>query len=188
LKGIPVIMIKNDLSEIPQFSMPAGFIVKTYRSGDEKDWARIEQSVGEFKNRSEALKHFKTEFGPFISDFRERCFFIETEGGEKIGTATAWYNENFLGRPCGRLHWVAIVPEYQGKKLGKPLVQIAMEKMKKFHDCAYLTTQTSSQRAVRIYLDFGFVPYIENTESLRGWQILASRLKHPELKNLVKNF
>jgi GNAT superfamily N-acetyltransferase len=181
-------MLKNDLSEIPKYSLPQGFRVKTYNNGDESEWARIEHSAGEFKTIAEALEHFNIEFGPFLSEFRERCFFVETDKGEKIGTATAWYNDDFLGRPYGRLHWVAITPLYQGKKLSKPLVQFAMERMKKFHNCAYLTTQTTSQKAVLLYLDFGFVPFIDSAESLIGWRILAQHLKHPVLKRYIENF
>ena len=178
-------MLNNDLSKIPKYKLPQGFSVKTYRSGDENEWARIEHAAGEFKTRAEGLEHFNVEFGPFLSEFHERCFFIETSRGEKIGTATAWYNKDFLGRPYGRLHWVAIVPQYQGKKLSKPLVRFAMERMKKYHDCAYLTTQTTTHKAVLLYLQFGFTPFINNAESLRGWRILAHNLNHPVLKHFV---
>lgn len=183
MDNIPVIMLTDDLTEIPVYTLPEGFRAKTYRNGDEYEWARIEHSVGEFKSLDDGLKHFHIEFGPFLSEFQERCFFIETDNGEKIATATAWYNEDFLGKRYGRLHWVAVIPEYQGKKLGKPLVHLAMERMKKHHDRVYLTTQTTSQRAVSLYLDFGFVPFIEDAESLRGWRILAKHLRHPKLKD-----
>ncbi len=183
MDNIPVIMLIDDLTEIPVYNLPEGFQAKTYRNGDECEWARIEHSVGEFKGRDEALKHFNIEFGPFLSEFQERCLFIETDNGEKIATATAWYNEDFLGKRYGRLHWVAVIPEYQGKKLGKSLVHLTMERMKRYHDCVYLTTQTTSQPAVSLYLDFGFVPFVEDTESLRGWRILVKHLRHPKLKD-----
>ena len=180
---IPVIMVAYDLSKIPAYNLSEGFQAKTYQNGDEYEWAMIEQSVGEFKNHEEALKHFNIEFGSFLSEFQERCFFIETEDGKKIATATAWYNNDFLGKRCGRLHWVSVIPEYQGKKLGKPLVYLTMKRMKMFHDRVYLTTHTTKLRAVSLYLDFGFVPFIEDAESLIGWRILAKQLRHPKLKD-----
>ena len=180
---IPVIMVTDDLTKIPVYGLPDGFHAKTYRKGDEYEWSLIEQSVGEFKNTEDALKHFSIEFGPFLDEFQDRCFFIEADNGKKIATATAWYNDNFLGKCYGRLHWVAVIPEYQGKKLGKPLVHLTMKRMEMFHDRVYLTTQTTSQRAVSLYLDFGFVPFVEDAESLRGWRILAKQLRHPKLKD-----
>ncbi|MCK5094311.1 MAG: hypothetical protein KAR18_06275 [Spirochaetes bacterium] len=46
---------------------------------------------------------------------------------------------------------------------------------------AYLTTQTASYRAIKIYLDFGFTPFLDNETSLRAWRALAGYLHHPLL-------
>ena len=58
--------------------------------------------------------------------------------------------------------------------------------MKRFHETAYLTTQTTSFRGVAIYLDFGFLPVVEDEESRRGWRMLAELLKQPSLDKYLE--
>src|SRR5699024_8980243 len=124
-----------------------------FQAGDQINWARIETQAGEFQNEKSALEHFKKEFGPYQYELKKRCLFIETNDGEKIGTTTAWFgqlkeDENIYGR----IHWVGIVPDHQGKKLAKPLLSHALKVLAQFHDKAYLTSQTTSYQAVNMYL------------------------------------
>lgn len=181
MEYISVTMINDNLAEAPYYPLPEGFHSRTYRRGDSISWAKIEASVNEFKSIDKALEHFHSEFGSHEEELKERCFFIQNAVSLKIGTATAWYNDSFLGESYGRLHWVAIRPEYQGRKLGKPLVSLAVERLKELHDKAYLTSQTTSYKAINMYLDFGFRPYLTDDNCLRAWKLLADYLKHPAL-------
>jgi len=70
----------------------------------------------------EALVLFRKELGKYQNKLQNRCLFIEDKEGRCIGTATAWFDNSLFGKHYGRLHWVAIHPEYQGKKPGKPLI------------------------------------------------------------------
>lgn len=202
IEYIPITMINENLSESPYFPMPEGFRGVTYcGKNDDISWAKIESSVNEFKNIDKALEHFHREFGSYEEELKDRCFFIENDDlflslnrycnknieGSKIGTATAWYNNSFLGESYGRLHWIAICPKYQGRKLGKPLVSLAVERLKKLHDKAYLTSQTTSYKAINMYLDFGFRPFLTGDGNcMRAWRLLASHLKHPALAEFLK--
>ena len=59
------------------------------------------------------------------------------------GTTTAWYNEDYRGLPFGRVHWVAIVPEMQGRGLAKPIMSAVCHRLRELgHGRAYLTTTT----------------------------------------------
>ena len=78
------------------------------------------------------------------------------------------------------MRW-GIAPDRQGRGLAKPLVAAAMQALKVRHGRAYLTTQTTSYKAVRIYLDFGFQPYLVDDSDARGWAILADILGEPSL-------
>ena len=60
-------------------------------------------------------------------------------------------------------------------------MSLAVECLKKYHERAYLTTQTTSARGVRIYLDFGFRPVVEDDAAKKGWHILAGVLQDPRL-------
>ena len=110
--------------------------------------------------------------------------FIENENGEKIATASAFYD--IYGRDksgAGWLHWVAIKREYQGKCLSKPLIGYVLNVMKKLgYTQAKIPTQTTTWLACRIYLDFGFVPVPQNAVNSRdGWRIIKTLTKHPAL-------
>ncbi|WP_152655290.1 GNAT family N-acetyltransferase [Oceanobacillus sp. CFH 90083] len=177
MKHIPLKMIRDHLLDIPQFSLPDGYRIRFYEKGDEHHWAKIEASVDEFKNDVAALEHFKKEFGSFTAEMTKRCLFIESEAGEKIATTTAWYGDlTGDGEITGRIHWVGVMPAYQGKKLAKPLMTTAMNTLAKYHSGAYLTTQTTSFQAVNMYLNYGFEPYCTGAACEEGWTIMEQTL------------
>lgn len=184
MEYIPVKMIKKDIDTFPVHKLPSGYSCRKYQDDDKEIWAKIETSVAEFDNTEKALNYFENEFGNHISQMERRCIFLENNKGKELGTATAWYNNSFKGKCWGRLHWVAIHPDYQGRGLGKSLIYEAVKLLNNYHDRAYLTTQTTSFIAIKIYLDFGFEPYIENEEEKKGWELLRAKLNHPVLSNL----
>ena len=175
VKYVPLTMVREQMDGIPSVACPAAYLLRTFRNGDERAWARIEAAVGEFPSPSRALEHFEEEFGPVRDQLADRCLVLEDGRGNPIGTATAWYG-NLDGEPRGRVHWVAIVPEHQGKGLAKPLLRAVMERLARDHPQAYLTTQTTSYRAVNLYLQFGFVPYPTNEQDREGWAIVERAL------------
>lgn len=177
MKSIPLTMVRPDLQRIPSYSFPASYRVRNFQQGDERIWAQIEASVGEFVDEEAALKHFDKEFGAYPEEMVRRCLFIENENGEAIGTTTAWYGSLQDDETSGRIHWVAIRPEYQGKKLAKPLLTAAMEILAQYHPRAYLTTQTTSYRAVNMYLNYGFEPLITTPDCMEGWTLMETVLQ-----------
>ncbi|WP_237669516.1 GNAT family N-acetyltransferase [Virgibacillus halodenitrificans] len=54
------------------------------------------------------------------------------------------------------MYWVEIIPAFQGKGLGKPLISKAMQTLAHFHDQAYLKTQSSSKAAIHLYKKLGW--------------------------------
>ena len=133
----------------------------------------MESAAGEFSTTEAALARFAEEFGSHLEEMERRCLFLENDQQRVIGTATAWYSSDFQGQEYGRLHWVGIHPEYQGRGLSKPLVGAAVLRLAELHPRAYLTTQTTSWKAVRVYLQFGFEPLIEDEEGARGWRVIS---------------
>ena len=181
LEHISVTMVREDLTDLPDFPLPPGYELRYSCRGEDSLWADVEVSVAEFPTVERALAHFEKEFGPHRDQMEDRCLFLDEAGGQTIGTTTAWYDRDYHGKDYGRIHWVAIRPEHQGKKLAKPLMAAAMARLAQSHERAYLTTQTTSARAIRMYLDFGFVPVVTSDDCPRGWRLLAELLEHPEL-------
>ena len=176
LPYVPLTMVRDHLDHIPSFACPAGYAIRTFVEGDAEHWARVEALAGEFARRDEALREFEEEFGPRRSLLHDRCFFLVDGDGTPIGTAMAW-DGDFAGEVRGRVHWVGIVPTYQGRGLAKPLLSTVLQRLARDHRAAFLTTQTTTWRAVNLYLNFGFVPYLDDASDVEGWRIMEQVLR-----------
>lgn len=182
MEYIPVVMVRENLEVIPAHPLPSGYRFRTYKDGDDLNWAEIEHAAGEFAAPEKALERFRKEFGERLAEMASRCFFlVHEESGRAIGTTTAWLDPDFRGRDYGRIHWVAIHPDFQGRGLSKPLVARAMQRLAESHERAYLSTQTTSARAVGVYLDLGFEPLLTTPRWEEAWAMLAEALNHPAL-------
>lgn len=167
-KLIPVRMVRDNLDHLPQFALPAGFTLRWYEPGDAESWRQIQAAADQHHAITPAL--FEREFGTDESRLRERQSFLCTPEGRAVGTATAWFNDNYHGRPSGRVHWVAIVPDLQGRGLAKPLMTAVCNRLHELHHLrAYLVTETIRVPAINLYLKFGFVPEVRTTEDLAVW-------------------
>ena len=169
--NLAIRMIRENLESIPEFSLPESYSLRWYRPGDQETWTQIQQ-------KSDNLNPITTElFGhQFGSDgallAARQCYLLNVEGAE-IGTGTAWFNKDFEGRDFGRVHWVAIAPEYQGRGLAKPLMTAVCRRLRDLgHARACLSTSSARVKAIRLYLQFGFKPLIQSMEERETWNKL----------------
>ena len=184
MEYIRVVMLRPTLTDIPQHPMAEGYSVRSYRPGDRKTWVRVEKAADRFNKING--ERFDREFGHDLPAMEKRCLFLLAADGREIGTATAWYDSNVAGKPWGRVHWVAIVPEFQGKGLAKPLMTAVMNLLKGLgHERAILTTQTPRIPAIKTYLDFGFVPDMTVDDARRAWSLVHQVLRHPTLDRVL---
>lgn len=179
---IPLTMIREYLSAdgISSFPCPEGFHVRSYTAGDDESWAKIEAAAGAFSDEHAARRHFAMEFAPVQARLPGRMLFLEHEFAGPIGTTTAWDGE-FGGEMRGRIHWVGIVPAFQGRGLAKPLLSAALTRLTQDYRRAYITTETTSYRGINLYLGFGFVPFVATDRDREGWAIVADTLGRPIL-------
>lgn len=184
LKYVDLLLVRG-LDDIPVMSLPEGFRFVLFQDGDEKHWVDIEVSSGEFLSFDEGIEAFNYYYGHCYEELKKRCIFIENNEGEKVATATAFYADYPIGDITGYVHWVSVKKEYQGKGLSKPLVSMALLKMKELgHKGTFLHTQTHTWLAVKVYLDMGFVPILNENDYL-GWQIIKNLTNHKTLDNVV---
>lgn len=183
-RSIPMIglaMHTPSLEGMPEFALPEGYGWRYFQPGDEKVWAEIETSAGEFPNADEGLKGFRRYY-PTDDGLSERMIFL-TENGVPFATATAWYGDEDPEE--GRLHWVSVDAAHQGRGLSNALVSLTMQRMKALgHELAYLTTQTASWVAIRVYAKFGFRPLIREESEIEGWKIVSEKTGIDFLKDL----
>jgi GNAT superfamily N-acetyltransferase len=170
-------MIREHLKDIPQFPVPSGYSVRWFQNGDEGVWQQIQSAAEKHFEITPDL--FAKEFGSDTPLLDERMCFLCDHLQHPIGTATAWFNNDYNGLPYGRVHWVALVPEMQGKGLSKPLMTIICNRLRELeHERAYLTTSTVRFHAIRLYSKFGFEPEIRDDQDREIWSEFEQKLRN----------
>jgi len=176
-----IAMIRLDLADIPQHSLPKGYSIRTYRPGDEEHWVRIHEKAD--THQEVTLETFRQSFGDDLSAMQDRGFFLETAESEVVGTATAWYEMGFHGKDYGLVHWVAIVPEHQGRGLSKALLSRVMNRLAQSHEGGLLRTSADRIPAIHLYLNYGFRPLYYEQACAGEWERVKKELSHPLLDN-----
>jgi N-acetylglutamate synthase-like GNAT family acetyltransferase len=174
---IDVRMVRENLDDIPEYCLPAGYSIRWYQPGYEKYWQKIQSLADVYTRVTPDL--FEEQFGADIQLLSERqCFLCDSEENF-IGTASAWL-DNLDRQSLGRIHWVAIIPQQQGRGLAKPLLTIICKRLKELgHSRTYLTTQTVRIPAINLYAKFGFVPVIDSEHDREIWDKLQKHVKYP---------
>lgn len=139
------------------------FRIRKYINGDENYWAEIEYKIGDFSSVEEAKEYFVQNYNS--DELAEKCFFAETRDGKVVGTCIAWY-DNKDNDTVSSLHWLAVLPEYQQKGIGRALAISVMNYYKQ-NDLlpVYLHTQPWSYKAIKLYCLLGFNIQQEDTFS-----------------------
>jgi GNAT superfamily N-acetyltransferase len=137
--------------------LPAGYSYSLFSPGDEVAWARIEASVLEFDSEMDALLYFQRYRLPYLEELRRRCVFVSSPEGERVATASAWWDYTDTRRDPW-LHWVAVKPAFQGKGLGKAVITRTVHLLLEIEGDRdfYLHTQTWSHKAIGLYEWAGF--------------------------------
>lgn len=180
------LLLEGSLDNLSEYSLPYGYHFEFYKDGDRDAWIEIEQSAKEFSNYEEGLDAWNRYYSGRGSELHNRMVFVVNESGEKVATATAFYDINGKDKSgAGWLHWVAVKREYQGKGLSKPLITYVLNVMKALgYNNAKIPTQTNTWLAVKVYLDLGFRPIPENAvNSYMGWCIVKTLTKHKALND-----
>jgi GNAT superfamily N-acetyltransferase len=171
-KSIPyfnVIMKRLADIPIPAYSLTQGYSFTWFYGGQEKKWAEIVTSVGEFEHAGEALEYFREKYMPFAEELERRLLFVINEDWEEVGTITSWWDLSGVRR-VPSIHWFAVKPEYQGLGLGKALVSECLVRLLQLegNKDIFLHTQTWSYKAIKLYMNAGF--RIEPTEVFASYK------------------
>lgn len=193
-KNLPLKMIRASLDGLPGFALPGGFGLRWYQPGDEAHWRRIQLAAERFIEITPEL--FGKQFGlgearglqpasaqeqsggmnSALRDLCERQCYLLDPHDEIIGTGTAWFGDDSEGERWGRVHWMAILPEFQGRGLGKGLLTGICRRLHELgHERAYLHTSAARIPAIKLYLRFGFEPTFRNAEEQAAWRAVLSQ-------------
>lgn len=176
---IDIKMSRENLDDIPECALPSGYSIRWYHPGDKDLWLRIHSLADEYSRITPGL--FDVEFGADEQVLSERQCFLYDGDNIAVGTASAWFDHH-ESESLGRIHWVAITPQHQGKGLAKPLLVSICHRLKSLgHSRTFLTTQTCRIPAINLYAKFGFIPVIGSARDREIWRELEKHIKYPLL-------
>lgn len=163
-------MMRASLRRIPLYAPPHGYGLRTFQPGDEQAWASIHELADKYDTFSPG--RFQEEFSEGNLALRERQLYVVDAAGVPVGTSTAWFAQATIPSvTLGRLHWLAVLPEHQGRGLGVALVSATLQRLRQLdHTGAYLTTSSARRKALRLYELFGFSatdpPYVPEANTI----------------------
>ncbi len=149
-------MVREDLVDLPTFDLPPGFAIRWHRPGDEQVWVDLQAPF--YDPGAITPDTFYKWFGTDTGAHSQRIAYLLATAEHPIGTAAAWTYDGFRHPEWGRVHWVAVASDYQGRGLSKPMLGAVLRRLVDLgHTKAYLTTSRTRPVAINLYRSFGFV-------------------------------
>ena len=170
MSELPQLLMRRDLSGLPDLCLPADMSLKCFSHGMEADWNNI------------ITASFQTpfDFDAFMRTDKafcdERVLFLCVDGAP-VATAAAWNVERY-GDDTGYVHMVGALPECKGRKLGYLVSLAAMHRLRD-EGFTQVVLQTDDFRlpAIKTYLNLGFVADLSAHESMPGrWEAVMGAL------------
>lgn len=151
------LLVRENL-EVPQYSLPEGYEIKTFRPGsDEEAWCEV---------RNTAFAHLQGSETPITPEMVAKMIseedYIEGElmilyHGEKTVGVVRGAADIYEEVPIMNIGPLAIIPEYQGKGLGRILLRASLKFSKeKSYDRTVLCVNADNDRAKSLYIQEGF--------------------------------
>ena len=185
-----VLMVRENLGDLPDPRVPDTVLARYYRPGDRRLWVELHVVADLYNTISSEV--FDKQFHRDEAALSERMIFFfnrDLSGAKRaecIATATAWYDDENQRPEWGRVHWVAVHPDYQGRGLGKAAVTSTMRRLKELgYSKAFLDTSTGRVPAVNLYLRVGFAPLLRSETEREAWREIIPMLQ-PDLAPIVE--
>lgn len=150
-------LVREDLP-IPEINLPEDYKIRPFMPGkDEENWCKV-------RNISFAtLRGSETPMSPDLiakmltdEDYIEGGMMLLYHQGKPVGVVRAAKDE-YEGTPIINIGPLAIIPEYQGKGLGRSLLRVALQFAKeKGYKMTALSVNAENERAKALYLQEGF--------------------------------
>ncbi len=173
-QGKPVVMVCDPIQRVAPPRWAKGFALRPMTMEEIPLWTRIQRRAEPWCPIAD--DQFEKSFGCDAGKIGRRCFFIVDGSGNAVGTISAWDDDDFEGRSFGRLHWLAVVPAAQRKGLARAATAHVMQLLKAWHGRAYLHTQSNRIPAIKLYLEFGYRPWIRNDGDKDLWSAILGRI------------
>ncbi len=132
--------------------LPPGFHLRLCRPDELDLWKDMQLLNTGGTPRSYIDGYFTKWYAPKGDLFFQRCTFACNSQDEPVGSAFLWKQYDLYTT----VHWVKVLPEYEGRGLGRALLSHLLRDLPSADYPVYLHTHPSCNRAVKLYSDFGF--------------------------------
>jgi RimJ/RimL family protein N-acetyltransferase len=170
-------MVHRNPSSVPPPAAPDGFILRSYREGDDQAWADIVNATDMARPYDVANTKSSLTRTPCF-DPKGLFFVCEATSGKPVATACAYWSYSLgLRRPA--LHMVAGLPRVAGKGLGGVACQAVLNYFARRGEReVILTTDDHRIPAIIAYLRLGFEPmrYHRGEDHRQRWQAVQEKI------------
>jgi len=163
---------ESRLQSPPQYQVPDGFELRTYRVGDDVAIVRLLNRVGFRSWKQGTLKRWLSQVLP------DGCFLVIERGTNRIVAVTmAAHRPSPLHPFGGELCWAAADPDYQRKGLGRATcAATTCRLLQAGYRRIYLNTDDYRLPAINLYLTLGYVPFLFAQGMPARWERVCQQL------------
>jgi mycothiol synthase len=168
-----LIMRRPHLRDLPAAEVPAGYVLRHFRPGDEAGWNGLMDLAFE---RQQGQSDFTREIAAEAPYRAERVKLVLDDEGTIVATASCWLTERF-GDSTTMLHWVGTDPAHGGKRLGTAVSLEALHQgAGEGQARAMLLTDDFRVAALKTYLRLQFEPVIAHRSHAKRWRKILDSL------------
>jgi len=151
------LLLRDDL-EVPDYDLPEGYEMRAFRPGkDEEAWCEVRNSAFANLQGNEApITSEQVAKLVHADDYIEGGLMILYHNEKPIGLVKGSKDE-YEGMPIMNIGPIAIIPQYQGKGLGRTLLRASIKFAKdNKYDRTILCVNAENERAKALYIQEGF--------------------------------
>lgn len=169
-----LMVLKDYIKEDIEFDKKYHF--ELYNDKHKEKWINLLVKVDEFENHEAAESYFDNTFLNNEETYENMLFIMEND--DVVGTCSYWEGYHFKERRY-RLHWMAVDPAHQGKRLAKVLLHKVIElyKNRGIDKPLYLSTSDKNLIAIIMYKSVGFKPLIQNEIDKDNWEYIDKEIE-----------
>ena len=164
--------------DAPSPAVPEGILLRSYREGDEKGWAKLHTATGDFSSPEEAEEYFRRTYLSHREELEKRAVFAATQKDDRVvGACIAWRDpakpslrkENH-DATVASVHWLVVAEDEQRKGIGRAVMTEILRKFARFGEApVYLHTQPWSWKAILLYDSLGF--RLQKTDTFGDYEV-----------------
>jgi mycothiol synthase len=173
---LQMIWPKRLLQAPPAPLVPRGYILRTYRPGDEPGFYQVMELAGWPGWNDEKLR-------PWIARIPPESWFmaVDQAQGAIVATAMGLHDHSPQHPFGGELGWVAADPAHAGKGLGMAVcAAVTARLLAAGYSNIHLYTEHWRLAAIKTYLKLGYAPLLYTPEMPERWRAIYSQLGWPE--------